>query len=215
MERHRDVMYGLLGGLLLASVIVSLETLGEMPAREWRSWGRAMYIVGLAAVGAAVGSRFRHWWELAMTDPLTGLYNRRYFTGVLARLFARARRDGTPVSVLILDVDDFKEINDRFGHAEGDRVLKAVAAAIRNTCRSCDVVVRWGGEEFAVLLPNTDGPGARQAGERIASQVQAKTGVTVSVGWATYPEVEEDELIAVADRRMYESKQRNRRAVRR
>lgn len=173
---------------------------------EWHRWARLGYVVVLAFAGALIGSGYGRVSEQAMTDSLTGLFNRRYFFTVASQWYSRARRTGKPVSLLIMDVDNFKAINDRMGHHEGDRVLKTIARAIQETCRGSDIPVRWGGEEFAVLLPETDSSGAEQAASRISATVRERAGVTLSVGSATFPEVHEDALIPTADQRMYENK---------
>lgn len=179
---------------------------GAEAVNEWHRWARLGYVAVLALIGTAVGVGYARVCEQAITDPLTGLFNRRYFFTVASQWFARARRNGEPVSLLIMDVDNFKAINDRMGHHEGDRVLRTVARAIRDTCRGSDVAVRWGGEEFAVLLPETDSPGAEQAAIRISNTVLERAGVTLSFGSATFPDVHEDAIIMTADSRMYDHK---------
>lgn len=155
--------------------------------------------------------------EQASTDGLTGLANRRCFGERLEEEIAKARRYGTPLSLLMLDLDDFKPFNDRYGHPQGDKALCAVAAILRGSTRAkVDLVARYGGEEFVVLLPSTPAAGAATAGQRIAGDVSGESRdavgvaetirrtmdeslfeghpsredvhVTVSVGVASYPE---------------------------
>ena len=152
----------------------------------------------------------------AITDPLTGLYNRRHFFG------EAARGDGR-VSVIILDVDHFKSINDRFGHATGDQVLRGVSDRVREGIRPNDVACRYGGEEFAVLLPDSDLPTSAAVGERLRRQIEAEpfsfgnkvVHVTVSVGVASVhdrsPGIET--LLDRADRALYEAKNGGRNRV--
>lgn len=133
--------------------------------------------------------------QLAVTDALTGLYNRRYFDDAFDREWRRARRTGLPLSMLIVDADQFKRYNDWYGHQAGDGVLKAVADCIRRQCgRAGDAGCRIGGEEFGLLLPETRADGALEVAERIRRSVQAlaiphidgaSQIVTVSVGVAT------------------------------
>jgi len=132
----------------------------------------------------------------ALTDALTGLANRRAFDEALAREWARTLREGSPVSLLLLDIDRFKELNDQYGHQVGDDCLRAVAAAVPGALRTTDIVARYGGEEIAVILPSTDSAGAVKSAEavrgiiedlRIPHEGNADHGgwVTASVGVAT------------------------------
>ncbi|MES2564441.1 MAG: diguanylate cyclase [Pseudomonadota bacterium] len=111
--------------------------------------------------------------EQAMTDPLTGLYNRRYFSDALNRELAKASRTGGPVSVILMDLDLFKKVNDTWGHAAGDAVLKAVGALIRKGVRGSDIAARHGGEEFAMLMPQTSGAVVVQRAEAMRREIEA------------------------------------------
>lgn len=125
----------------------------------------------------------------ADSDPLTGLHNRRSFTELAGRMLSEAKRSGRPVSMLMLDLDHFKRINDSLGHLEGDRILMAVAAALRQTVRDNEVVARYGGEELAVALADADQVQSLSAAERFRAAIAAAGGagltVTASVGAAT------------------------------
>ena len=157
--------------------------------------------------------------RLAATDALTGLCNRR---GMI-ETFKRVRERGGPMSILLLDVDHFKRVNDELGHEAGDLVLQNVGQVLRRLARTTDVPARWGGEEFIVLLPNTGEAGARIAAERIrhaiaehAIELPNATVLrkTVSVGLASVSEAAElDELVARADKAMYVAKSRGRNRV--
>ena len=159
---------------------------------------------------------------LAFRDPLTGLLNRRAFTERLAEECARiGRRAGHTFSVILADLDDFKSVNDTLGHAEGDRVLVAVARFLERNTRSVDVCCRIGGDEFAVILPDTDEVGRQIVVDRLQHAVRpAIDGKTerigMSVGVATCPpEIPDaDRVVAAADEAMYRDKER-RRALRR
>jgi diguanylate cyclase (GGDEF)-like protein len=154
---------------------------------------------------------------LAVTDPLTGAFNRRHFFVVGERRFAHSRQAREPVCVLLLDVDNFKSINDQHGHATGDRVLIEVARACKMSLRDADLLARYGGEEFVALLPATDLPEALLVAERVRTSV-ADTQVatdggavvrpTVSVGVAMLAAglVSFDGLLAQADAAMYDAK---------
>src|SRR5262249_5778865 len=110
----------------------------------------------------------------AATDSLTGLLNRRQLQARLAETVALAHRHGRPVSALMLDLDHFERVNDSYGHASGDQVLRDVAARIRGACRISDIVARYGGEEFVVVLPETEINGAVSAAEKIRWVVSAR-----------------------------------------
>lgn len=156
---------------------------------------------------------------LASHDGLTGLKNRRAFDERMVEELARIRRSGQPVSLLLLDIDHFKAFNDSFGHPRGDEVLRAVARLFSRAIRDTDIAVRFGGEEFAIILPNTRLAGAQETGERlrhaIASAAWEDRPITVSVGAATAesPDVTLAEFIEQADRALYRSKQAGRNRV--
>jgi diguanylate cyclase (GGDEF)-like protein len=126
---------------------------------------------------------------MATTDPLTGLLNRRTFLERLMEEFAESRRHGRPLSVAMLDIDNFKQCNDRHGHDVGDEVLRRFAALLKESVRDNDMAVRYGGEEFVLLLPNTDEQDAMALCARLLARIHA-TGwprgpVTASVGCAS------------------------------
>ncbi len=154
--------------------------------------------------------------QLAYSDGLTGLYNRRYMLEQLEREFARANRNGSSLSLIIMDLDGLKTINDHHGHNEFDRVLQEVGRLIKLNTRASDVAARWGGDEFVVLAPDTSSQSAYRIGERIRTKVQLcrplaidnAAAITISVGVATYPEHARGltELIKRADEAMYNAK---------
>jgi diguanylate cyclase (GGDEF)-like protein len=148
----------------------------------------------------------------AITDELTGLANRRHFTAVLQEELALAERRGTPVAVVLSDLDDFKGVNDRFGHLAGDDVLKAFADTLRRSLREIDLPARIGGEEFAILLPQSDAAAARLVAERLRRTVRTLDGlprrVTASFGVAAYPQAgSAEELLLTADVSLYQAKE--------
>ncbi|MFP3896493.1 MAG: GGDEF domain-containing protein [Anaerolineales bacterium] len=153
--------------------------------------------------------------NLAITDPLTGLYNRRGFFEAGQSEVNRARRYGDTLSAIIFDLDHFKQVNDCYGHTIGDEVLKKITARCRDTLRKVDIFGRYGGEEFAVLLPETALEGAHKVAERLrhtaASPIATEKGsltVTISLGVAATREDTSDahELLQRADRALYEAK---------
>lgn len=156
--------------------------------------------------------------DLAFHDPLTGLLNRRRFTEVAQEAIAAARAAGRPLAAVLLDLDDFKLVNDRHGHAGGDRLLQAVArclgGGVRGGVRGGDAVARWGGEEFALLLQGADAEGAAQVMQRVRAAVAALRvegeagafGCTASIGIATLGAGGFDDLFVRADKAMYRAK---------
>jgi diguanylate cyclase (GGDEF)-like protein/PAS domain S-box-containing protein len=156
---------------------------------------------------------------LATTDGLTGIKNRRTFEQRLEEEFARARRYNTPLSVLLLDVDKFKQYNDSFGHPAGDEVLKKVASILADGVRGTDFVARYGGEEFALILPNTEAPGAMILAERLRQRIEeapwTHRSVTASMGVCTFRADMKNraEMTAGADAALYASKEAGRNRV--
>jgi diguanylate cyclase (GGDEF)-like protein len=161
-----------------------------------------------------------HLYELAMVDGLTGLYVRRYFDARIEEEIERSRRYMTAFSVIMMDVDDFKKLNDAYGHLVGDRVLKAISNVIKAQMRGVDTATRYGGEELAVILPRTEMVGAYNLAERIRegiAELRITTddepsrvlGVTASLGIAAYPEskaADGTDLVRRADRALYRAK---------
>ncbi len=150
--------------------------------------------------------------DFALTDPLTRIANRRFLLAQADHEIARHRRDRRPFAVVMLDLDGFKSLNDRFGHAAGDDLLREVAAGLARAMRAQDTVARIGGDEFCVLAPETDAGGAGQLAARVSAAVAAVTvGVETvrgSVGVAVFPQDAQDPaaLIRVADERLLEAK---------
>jgi diguanylate cyclase (GGDEF)-like protein len=151
----------------------------------------------------------------AITDGLTGLYNHAYFVQTLRRELQRARRHGLKLSLAIFDLDNFKKVNDRKGHLEGDRVLMKSAALLKETLREIDTAARYGGEEFVVVLPETPRTGAFVVADRIRSRIEqyfrrrrSAAAVTISGGVASFPEDADgvEELVRRADQALYRSK---------
>lgn len=162
-----------------------------------------------------------HLYELAMVDGLTGLFMRRYFDARIEEEIERSKRYGTPFSVVMMDVDDFKKLNDEHGHLMGDRVLRSIAHVIKSQMRGVDTAARYGGEEIALILPRTEMVAAYNVGERIRAAIAEQRvttdseppkvlGVTASFGIASYPESRAksgEDLVRRADRALYRAKQ--------
>jgi diguanylate cyclase (GGDEF)-like protein len=174
-----------------------------------------------AAVALANAERYEALLERAQQDPLTGLLHHGQFWCSLKTEVARARRYERPLSVAMLDIDCFKGLNDRHGHLAGDRVLTAVASAIRRLCRDSDIAARYGGEEFAVALPETPLEGALHWAEKIRRAIEESglgphaEPITVSIGVAALdPSAPTPRrLVDAADRQLYRAKARGRNCV--
>lgn len=220
---------------LAASVVKDIEGLrqgamrlanGELSHRVIPS--RAAELSDLGAAFNAMAERIEKdqavLAELATRDALTGLLNRREFLRMLREEIDRSRRYGRPCSLLVLDIDHFKTVNDSWGHPAGDAVLRAVAHTILNATRPTDRAARYGGEEFAVLLPETGVEGALALAERMRAAIAAKPAViredrsievTASIGLAAQPDDGQDaeSLISCADKALYRAKECGRNTV--
>jgi diguanylate cyclase (GGDEF)-like protein len=158
----------------------------------------------------------------AVTDELTGLANRRRFLAQLDTEVARSRRSGSPLALVLSDLDDFKQVNDRYGHEAGDKTLRAFADILRAAVRDIDLPVRLGGEEFAILLPDPNLDGGANLAERIRATLAAtkiesgseRIRVTASFGVSCFPTAAAaDELLVDADRRLYDAKRHGKNRV--
>ncbi len=186
----------------------------ELLARLMRGLGLRLRIDGLL-------NETERLYELSLTDGLTQIANHRHFQERLRDEFRRAQRYDDPLALVLLDLDHFKDVNDRHGHLAGDQVLKDVAAAIKKSVRETDFVARYGGEEFAVILPKTQLAGALTVAERVWSDVaKLKLGsgfhVTASLGLAGYPSrsvASAEQLVRCADDALYRAKREGRNKI--
>jgi two-component system cell cycle response regulator len=178
----------------------------------------------IKALQDTVRSAKRELEQLSVTDGLTGLYNHRFFQERLREEFRRAQRYSDPVSLIMIDLDHFKQVNDRHGHPFGDRVLKEAADLIRKSVREPDICARYGGEEFCVILPKTHLSGAltvaervwRDLGDKVYKADAAEERVTASLGIAFFPskDVTSPELlIRFADEALYRAKRDGRNTI--
>lgn len=210
--------YGLLA--VLATFLVGpLETYRDgfgfysLPVAAWNAGMRTAVFCIVLLLLAEVRKLVARLQEQSLTDELTGLANRRAFLDVAAREIERSRRYRHELSLAYLDIDAFKAANDRFGHAVGDRVLIALAGLARATARSVDTVARIGGDEFVILMPETDAPSALPLAERLRATCSRAAGtgaapVTCSIGLVTFERAPSglEELLTSADALMYEAK---------
>ena len=189
-----------------------------LTGREFSAEARetAALLVGQAIVALENARLHRIVERQALVDGLTGLANRRHAEEALAIELTRASRFGTPLSLVVADLDGFKAVNDRYGHPSGDAVLRELADVLRDSVREIDLPARWGGEEFVLLLPSTDTVGAAQVADRVRRSLAERTivspdgepmRITASFGVASYPPARSArELVAAADSALYEAK---------
>jgi diguanylate cyclase (GGDEF)-like protein len=220
--RLQDLAVGAVIGLPLScrgrlvGALTGLDRLAS--SREPRLGARTMHAIRILLEPAAVALDnallLKRAEALSVTDDLTALFNSRYLNQVLHRETKRASRSRRPLSLLFIDLDGFKSVNDSHGHLSGSRALVEAAAVIRGSARETDVVARFGGDEFALVLPDTGVEGAFAVGERIRERIAAHVflagdglaiRLTASVGVATLPDVaaSAEELMAAADKAMY------------
>lgn len=202
--------FGLVAAALALGVIVFVDWSGTLPHRPVVEWA---LIFALLCSVVAILARVNLLHEGAVFDAVTGLRNHRFFQVRLREELHRSDRFARPTSLLIVDLDDFKKVNDRFGHAMGDKVLEHVGKALTKTARLTDVVCRYGGEEFAIILPETSATDALVVAERTRAALERMSDipnihVTGSVGVASYPgdALDADSLVEIADAAMYHAK---------
>jgi len=228
----RRILYpvmGLVGTLAAPSglLLVRLSSMGALRVGIWEEMldERATYLyLTIAAMmvfiglGAIIGHQEDRLLALSATDELTGLHNRWAFQRRLDDEIPRSARCGQPLSVLLLDLDGFKGVNDRWGHLSGDALLRGVGQTIRATLRSTDFVARWGGDEFVVVAPDTSPDAASVLAERLQTAIeqesrQLRQPLTASVGVGTFvpnppATVDRLALVKAADTALYEAKRR-------
>src|SRR5438552_3501073 len=185
----------------------------------------ASALADFTAIALENAGLFAELQRTAITDPLTGAYNTRFFHEVLGRETARAERYTTPLSLLMIDIDSFKVVNDTFGHVVGNKVLSQIAILLKQSVRNTDFVFRCGGDEFGVALPDTNMEGAMHAAEKILHKIESAdiltvlgytaTPVTVSIGLSEYHRGSHFEtLVAEADQALYASKRSSKNCAR-
>lgn len=224
----RGVLYGLAGALLSVGELIGLLVMREMqdiePLANELLQQRATYLYVLLTTAAVQGSlgyllgrQTDRLAELSETDTLTGLPNRRALRRRLSEEMRRAKRYATPVALLVLDVDGLKAINDRHGHAAGDDAIRLVAESVTATLRASDLGARWGGDEFAIVMPNATSAAAHRLGTRLmvhlSEQQEDSVGgtVNVSIGIAAFdpavlPHRTLKDLTRAADHALYAAK---------
>ena len=226
---RRSLWYAAVGAILSIGAPTGLLLLRELyaprPVETELLSDRLTYVyillttsIVLAVFGFIVGLQADRLAELSQTDALTGLANRRALSLHLERELRRSVRYGVPASLLLIDVDGLKEVNDREGHSAGDRVIRNVAEAITDGLRDTDFGARWGGDEFAIVAPNTTADAALRSAERLIVRVAKERGgrnswrtATVSIGIATFDPAQAkdcdlEQLVRAADDALYRAK---------
>lgn len=203
-------LFGPDGDTIVGVINVSRPVDQPFSSQEQETVQAVANVISFALTNAWLYSQVK---ELSIRDELTGLYNRRNGDETIAREIKRASRFNRNLTLLLIDIDRFKRFNDRYGHPEGDKVLQEFASLIENSVRDVDYVVRWGGEEFIILLPNTGLSGGLMVAEKIRRNVKEQLFPTnrhfsVSIGLAVYPDsvTNGDDLIACADKALYKAK---------
>lgn len=205
------------------SIIGVLVVEDDTPYRDWEDEEMLMVrtVSDQLAIAISHARLFRQVQTQAMTDSLTGLYNHRYFQERLDREIKMADRNNESLSLILLDLDHLKRINDTHGHRAGDATLCHVACILQSTVRDIDICARYGGEEFVIILPQCEREAAFQVAERVREAIALKPSprvgaVTASIGYVTYPAParSKEEMIEMADRAMYLAKDAGRNRVR-
>ena len=187
---------------------------------EWGNYD--LVFLGNLADSAAISLHNAQLYELAITDGLTKLFIHRYFQNRLDSELIRAKRYNSNISLLMLDIDHFKKVNDTYGHQEGDYVLKKFAKIISDHVRKVDIAARYGGEEFAIILPETGITGAEQVAEHLRYLIEKEcftidgksVPITASIGVSSWDKVvSKEEFIEQADRALYRAKHEGRNRV--
>jgi len=211
----------LAAGLWLAADLLAGHTYSHPLIPLWNSLVRLAFFAIITLLLSTLQAALHQAQELSRTDPVTGALNTRAFTELLQAEIERSRRTGRPFTLAYCDVDNFKAVNDRYGHQAGDEVLKAVVCALQEHSRANDIVARLGGDEFAVLLIETEASAGRAIVERLRQDLldKLRSGgrpVTVSMGAVTFeqPPASANEAIRRADELMYEVKRGSKDGVR-
>jgi diguanylate cyclase (GGDEF)-like protein len=208
MKFRGRIMGALLGFLQAAAwVIMEYHNSGKINLLN------IIGITGYTLMGFWIGKKFDKLKYLSEKDALTGLYNRHFVDVIFPKLLAQVKRNNMKLSLSMLDCNNFKIINDTYGHKKGDLVIKNISNLLLNSTRDSDVVARWGGDEFLIISPFTDLQGTKVVIKRIEQSLlemskEMGIDISVSIGIAVYPNEADniDDLIKIADKNMYDTK---------
>lgn len=208
LYRHMWIFTGCVGLIASsAACLIFFHIASEYYTLFW-----IMIVLSAIAYGIVWGYRLKGLIEGNIRDSLTGLYNRKYFYDRLSYEMKRLGRYSSSLSLAIIDIDDFKAINDNYGHVVGDEVLRKISGLFLENTRSVDTVARWGGEEFAIILPETQYSGAIEFAERLRRNVEGSCecyGITICAGLITTKhELNIDKFISLADKALYQAKRK-------
>lgn len=211
-----------LSGIVWTAIALATAHPFEHPAIPiWNIVSKFAFLLIFANILVALKNVLEHEKELARTDYLTGAANRRYFFEVASMEVRRARRHDRPFSVTYLDIDNFKSINDSYGHSVGDSLLQSISKTIKSNVRDIDLVARLGGDEFAILMPETDGASAFAVVERIQESLmrvvrknQWQISFSIGVATWTHPPQTVDDILKHADALMYSVKSNGKNRIR-
>ncbi|WP_323132023.1 GGDEF domain-containing protein [Paenibacillus silvisoli] len=199
------------GATLAAAGLCLLAS--KTPSPFAASIGIAVFAAITIPIGYALGLKYDRLQAAASTDSVTGVYNRRFLESIFKKLQKKALRTRKRMTVILMDVNDFKEVNDRMGHSQGDHALKLIAGALAASAERGELIGRWGGDEFMMICPYADEKGIDRVIKQIHEQlfgISVRTGLrlSVSAGYAVFPDqgTELGQLTASADKRMYAEK---------
>jgi|Deesub1362A_J573_1020465.scaffolds.fasta_scaffold00710_22 diguanylate cyclase (GGDEF)-like protein len=213
MEPHGHIIVPLKSGRELLGLMFLYLPAGERPQEQ--AVRVLETVAGQLAVAVVNARLYEQTRAQSLEDPLTGLANRRKMHLYLERMLSEASRYRTPLSVVLMDLDHFKDYNDTWGHQAGDELLRKVAWLLKDSIRGADLLVRYGGDEFLLLLPQTDFRQAQMLGRRLAQKVLEATGQSLSAGVATLrPGMTAEGLLQEADQALYQAKRQRRAQVR-
>ena len=206
---------------LVSAFDLGVADVASLPIDPHEVRARLAVLVRRRMVAAARAAEMRAAWRLAVIDPVTGLFNRQHLQGVLPAAIDSARAGNRPLAVLMMDLDALKPFNDRWGHAAGDRMLRSVAEVLTANLRTTDTIARLGGDEMAVVMPETDADTARWIAARLVAAIgdlklgDAAAGVTISIGMTTLtgPHDDAETLLSRADAALYRAKDQGRNRV--
>ncbi|MGF7047670.1 diguanylate cyclase (GGDEF)-like protein [Paenibacillus sp. DS2015] len=207
-------------GRIMALLIVVISSIGiilyQYLSHDYIDMIYVSVSVFYLLFGWRLGKQYDKVKYLSEKDVLTGSYNRRFIKDAFPKLKSMSDRKDQKLIVFLIDVDDFKLINDQYGHATGDRVLQLIASTLKKACRGSDYMVRWGGDEFVAIFPCTEQPDLNELHLRLHNELNKLSNkisidVSVSIGHATYPDEGAglNDLVKIADRKMYNDKRGN------